>query len=373
MVNRYCSNCGELFTKKSTYDYHINRKIPCVKIAPKVAPIAPKIAPIAPEISKNIQKVFKQRNLSHISGSSDTFDNNTTNTIGNCKKSNEKKTFSCEYCNKIFSRKFCLLRHQNARCIGKQKSQNTGLNDDSKDNDNNELKELKQINQSSIEIKCHLILKQNAELKTEIEKLKTRIKKNKPQIINNNINTNSNNVINVVNNIINFNDVNYANVDKKLFIEPIMDRKLFGKAIILKMIENIYINEHLPEYQNLVITDKNRGYVKVYNNGKWKTDNLDTINLILNGVVDHSKIIIDELYLRYLNNTQVKNRIGTSEKYIGYCDLEYLGELKDSQENEHANNKNEIKRCEEFREMVFRDTINLFHDNKNILLKLKKI
>ena len=36
-------------------------------------------------------------------------------------------------------------------------------------------------------------------------------------------------------------------------------------------------------------------------------------------------------------------------------------------------NKKEIKRCKEFREMVFKDTINLFHDNKNILLKPKKL
>ena len=62
------------------------------------------------------------------------------------------------------------------------------------------------------------------------------------------------------------------------------------------MIENIYINESLPEYQNLVITDKNRGYVKVFNNGKWKTDNLNIINLVLNSIVEHSKSILDELY-----------------------------------------------------------------------------
>ena len=71
----------------------------------------------------------------------------------------------------------------------------------------------------------------------------------------------------MINNIVNFNDIDYNNIDKKLFISPILDRRLFGKAIILKMIENIYITENLPEYQNLMITDKNRGYVKIYNNG----------------------------------------------------------------------------------------------------------
>jgi hypothetical protein len=229
-------------------------------------------------------------------------------------------------------------------------------------------------NQDNNNEKIDLILKQNEELKNEIEKLKSKMKKNKSKsnVNKSNINIGQQNInINVVNNIINFNDMDYNNFDKKLFIEPIMDRKLFGKAIILKMIENIYINENLPECQNLVITDKNRGYVKVFNNGKWKTDNLNTINLILGGIVEHSKSILDELYLRYLNNNQAKNRLNTSEKYINYCDLKHMEELKDEQENEQADNKNEIKRCEEFREMVFKDTINLFHDNKNILLKPK--
>ncbi len=49
MVNHICSNCGEIFNKKSTFNYHVNRKISCIKIAP----IAPEIAPIAPEISND--------------------------------------------------------------------------------------------------------------------------------------------------------------------------------------------------------------------------------------------------------------------------------------------------------------------------------
>jgi hypothetical protein len=362
MVNRCCLNCGEIFIKKSTYDYHINRKIPCVKNTHFNTPNTQKLLPE--------NKIFKE--------------------------TNDNIFFSCEFCNQTFSRKYNLDRHQNKSCKQKQNNDELENNNELKNNDELEKKEnIIDHEQNKITInndktiinedKINLILKQNKELKNEIEKLKCKIKKtkkNKSHIVNNNNNinnvninsnnVNSNNVINVVNNIINFNDMNYNNVDKKLFIEPIMDRKLFGKAIILKMIENIYINENLPEYQNLVITDKNRGYVKVFNNGKWKTDNLTTINLVLNGIVDHSKTIIDELYSRYLNNNQVKNRINTSEKYIGYCDLEHLEELKDAQENDDIDNKNEIKRCEEFRDMVFKDTINLFHDNKNILLKLKK-
>jgi hypothetical protein len=345
MVEYNCDKCGRIFNKKSTWKDHVeNRKKPCdskvVHTTKVIAPDAPVVAPDAPVVAPEVDD----------------------------EGSEKQKEFCCQFCNLSFTRNSSLTRHLQSRC----KAKNHDDKPKKKQNDN--------------EDKINLILKQNEELKSEIEKLKSTIKKTKPnkskikpnqnvkinqQNINNNINQPIN--INVVNNIVNFNDMNYNNVDKKLFIEPIMDRRLFGKAIILKMIENIYINENLPEYQNLVITDKNRGYVKIYNDGKWKTDNLNTINLVLNGIVDHSKLILDELYERYLNNNQAKNRLNTSEKYINYCDLEHLEELKEEQENDDADNTNQIKRCEEFREMVFKDTINLFHDNKNILLKLKKI
>ena len=335
-----CQECNKNFgNRKDNYETHTNRKKPCVKIAPDT----PVITPDTPKMHQTIptNTVIKQ-----------------TNELKSSSNANNKK-FCCEFCNQYFSRKFCLDRHLDGRCKLKQ-------------NNNDE-----KIKQNNNDEKLNLILKQNEELKNEIQKLKSKIKKNKSNInINNNQNINQQNYnINVINNnnnnIINFNDMNYNNFDKKLFIEPIMDRKLFGKAIILKMIENIYINDNLPECQNLVITDKNRGYVKVFNNGMWKTDNLNTINLVLNGIVEHSKLILDELYQRYLNNNQAKNRLNTSEKYINYCNLEHVEELIDEHENEQVDNKDEIKRCEDFREMVFKDTINLFHDNKNILLKPK--
>jgi hypothetical protein len=95
---------------------------------------------------------------------------------------------------------------------------------------------------------------------------------------------------------------------------------------------------------------------------------LNIINFVVDGIVEHSKSILDELYDIYLDNNQAINRLNTSKKYINLCDNEYLEELKEEQ----IDNKKEIKRCEEFRDMIFKDTINLFHDNKNILLKPKK-
>ena len=354
MVKRVCPRCKIEFIRKSTYDYHINRKIPCEEIKIENSNTS-QIHQFTPILHQNAPKNNQKK------------PRNQKNIIIDHKANDEKVIFTCEFCTNIFSRKYCLERHLNGRCKSNISNQKI-INYDNELNDiKNQLKELKDENEKLKKIK------------DENEKLKKQIKKNKSNIKNiKNINTNTNNNnvnINIVNNnnIINFNDVDYNNVDKNLFVNPIMDRRLFGKAIILKMIENIYINENLPEYQNIVITDKNRGYVKVYNDGKWKTNDIEIINLVLNGIIEHSKLILDGLYEIYLHNNKAITRLDTSNKYIKYCDLEHLEELKEQHQNEQADNTIEIKRCEEFREMIFKDTINLFHDNKNILIKPKNI
>jgi hypothetical protein len=356
MTEYICPDCLKNFgNKKDHLERHKNRKIPCVKNKF----ILPNNLLITPPIPQNPLDLLPI-NLD-LFNDNDYVDNNKNNTI-----KNDNIKFICEFCQGSFCKKFNLDRHLN---ICKKKIENIKNKSDEK---------------------LTLILKQNEELKKENKKLKKEIKNKKNKAItcnklsdvninivnnvtnmNNNILNNNNNIMNNQQNIVNFNNMDYNNIDKKLFILPLMNSRLIGKEIILKMIENIYINVNLPEYQNIVITDKNRGYVKIYNNGQWKTDNLKIINTVIDGIVEHSKTILEELNLRYINNIQATNRLNTSKKYINLCDNEYLEELEDAQENEQANNKNEIKRCKDFRDMVFKDTINLFHDNKNILLKPK--
>ena len=42
------------------------------------------------------------------------------------------------------------------------------------------------------------------------------------------------------------------------------------------------------------------------------------------------------------------------------------------QTNEEADNKQQIQRCKEFREMVYKDIINLLHDKKDIVMNTHK-
>ena len=351
MVNHPCPNCGEVFDKKSTFVYHINRKRPCKKITPQIAQITP--------ITLTTQTELIQQ------------DNQTIPIpIPICIEIEKK--FICKFCNHNFLRKFNLERHLNGRCKLKQEQdkEQDEDEDEDKDEEKNNIK-IKKDNKKLIEDdeKYNFILKRLTDLENENRKLKIKIKKTK-KTTNININQN-NNIINQNNILINFNDLKLEDVDKKLFTNPLLNSRLQGKFIILQMIENVYINESHPEYQNIMITDKNRGYVKIYNNGRWKTDNIETINMIIDGIISHSKNILIQLKQQYINNMGAKNRLNTSEKYVNLCDLEYLEDLKDEQEHDAINNKEHIKRCEDFREMVYKDTINLFHDNKKTLLKQK--
>jgi hypothetical protein len=212
------------------------------------------------------------------------------------------------------------------------------------------------------------IIKQNEEFKEDIKNLKEDNEKIKSQLaLSNEKNSGAKTNVNINIQINNFGTIDYNNIDKKLFIEPILNQ--FGKQIFLKMIKNVYINPNLPENHNLVITDKNRGYVKKYINGKWESDDIKLINLLVNEIVEHAKIIYDELKQRHPDNNKVKNKLNTAKKYIDLCDGDFLAELEED-ENDVAN-KTQIKRCKEFYDLVYKGAINLFHDNKDLLVGIK--
>jgi hypothetical protein len=340
--------CGKNFgNKKDNYIRHKNKINPCFGHRPNLLENTQNLSTnnlicINSNLNSNIQNDIKKDNKNDIKIEIKDDKNDIKIEI----KDDIvviKNNYECLYCKKMFERKYNCVRH----------IKTCKLNPD---NDKFKIKP----------DKLDIIMQQNNELKNEIDKLKNQqINKNPTNI---NINQ-QNNIINQSNILIGFDDVKLDLIDKKLFVQPIMNTKLFGKAIILQMIENIYINDEYPEYQNIMVTDKNRGYVKIYNKGKWKTDNINLINMVIDGIISHSKNVLVELKQQYLNNTNANSRICTSEKYIKLCDLEHLEDLEEEQINNDINNRDKIKRCKDFRDMVFKDTINLFHDNKKLLSK----
>jgi hypothetical protein len=358
-VNYGCL-CGMNFGNRiDNYNRHINKIKPCIGVSSKILSNPPEILQNPPEILLNPPEIISNIPLCvEIKPT-----NNKIETHKDENKPKEEETnnkFCCPHCFKNFSQKFNLNRHLDGRCKFKPNETKTAQNETKSGQENNN------------DDKLNYIIKQLNELKNENEKLKKQIKRTKKTtktINNNNI---VNNIVNNNQRIVNFNNMNLEEVDKKLFIQPMINGNYQGKQILLKTIENIYINEDHPEYHNIIITDKNRGYVKVFNNGKWKTDNIDLINNVIDGIVFQSKNILIELKQQYMGNNRAMDRLNTSEKYVNLCDLEYLEDLKDAQENDGVNNIALINRCKEFRGMVYDDTINLFHDNKKTLLKTQK-
>lgn len=133
----------------------------------------------------------------------------------------------------------------------------------------------------------------------------------------------------------------------------------------MKQIKNVYINPDLPQNHNIVVTDRNRQICKIHDGNRWTTTDINIINDLLSRIVEHSKTKCDEYSEKYADNKRVIDKLNVTKKYINRCDKEYLAEL----ENDEPDNKSEIKRCNDFYDMVYRDIVNLLHDYKDIILK----
>lgn len=214
--------------------------------------------------------------------------------------------------------------------------------------------------------------KQNEEFKEDINKLKEDNENLKSQIILS-TETNKNDIktfINVNIQINNFNDVDYSKMNPKNIIKTLIKEQ--GKQIILKTIQDIFINPEKPENHNIYVADKNRKYLKIYNDNKWNSDDFKIIDKLIEKIVNVYKLSIEEIKKDINLYDKIKQNIKNKMKYLNYCDLEYLAELEYEQENDEIDNKDEIKRSKEFYEMVQNDIINLLHDNKNIILNTHK-
>ena len=133
----------------------------------------------------------------------------------------------------------------------------------------------------------------------------------------------------------------------------------------MKTIKNIFLNPEKPENHNIYIADKSRGFVKVYNNGLWETKNMSLIvDKIIDSVVEYFNLSIEEIKEDHERYKKLKNTIVSKVNYIQLCDLEYLDDTEE--------NKERIKRCSDFRKMVYNEIVILFHDNKKIVLDTHK-
>ena len=367
-VKYICSDCLKNFgCRKYEYENHINKKKPCKKnnIFQNNVDLNNYLNNLN-DLNNNLNDLENSDNscdlenlddFEHLDDLDDLDDSEHLDDLDDSEHldKNDKDLFL-----QIIMKKMdCLIKQNDEfkKDISKLKKDNDEFkknNDEFKKNNDEFKKDIIKLKEDNDKLISQLVLsnKTNKTNKTN--------KSNK--IINNTINLNFN--------INNFNNMDLSTIDKKYLITTLLNQT--GKQIILKAVKDCFVNPSKPENHNIFIADKNRKYVRTYNDGKWNTNNFNVIDTIINNFVDIYKLSIEEIKQNPQVYERIKNIIQTKMKYLDNCDVEYLAELEDEQENNDINNKNKIKRWKEFYEMVYDDVINLLYDNKDIVLKTHK-
>ena len=352
-----CSKCNKSFDHKGHYINHLKRKTSCsnnysnsnndinldndiiLKILMNhkdniIYNNVPKI-----EEDDNKDKGSNQCNDEYEDDEEVEVDLNINTNININKNKNKKilKQLKCEYCNKLFSRKFTLERHLDDNCKVKKGQ-----------------KDITTINNGKIKImeeQMNKLIEENKELKNDINKLKiSKEKKITNHYLNNVVNVGSINTINttITNNLIlkfGREDIYKLNDDDKYKI-------LFEKGLdpILESIERTHFNNRIPNQQNIHLTNINSKYLNLYNGKTWEKNKLDTATdtLIENHAYNLS-LMVDECDDN--KKPKIKNSVNKSIKMVNDYfklendDLEYLDEK--SKKDKELIIRNEITELKE--------------------------
>jgi hypothetical protein len=280
MVNYICQKCNKIFNKKSNYVYHTQKKInSCIHDEHDI---------------QNIENITK----------------------------------NCGFCDKTFTRTTNLKRHlktckiKNTNELSEIIISNINSDDESdfdsnseinSDSDKSNIESVKQFKNNFKNCNNNLIISNNIKnLENKLDKIENLIIKNKPQ--NTIIKTQNNNTLN--NTLNNQKTLNNQNVfivnykDEKLDLND-LDEIFKDKDPILKAVETIYCNKNKPHQQNVLITDKSRNNIYVYDSNEWNLKNKKDILMNIFGSTINK---IDNI----INNDNANNDNANNEKYANF-------------------------------------------------------
>ena len=426
MVSHECPNCNRKFVRKADLVYHMEKKKkPCVGIfiddnnVKDVNGLENIIMTrdfndqmdintnndldldLNLDLNLNSESVLDVKLDSNLDLVTLDDSNSITNTFDNFSsklklpvgKNDENK---CEHCLKCFSTKYNLNKHVKTVC------KLAGF----KSNVNLETTELSYVEHKDKQV--DILIEQNEQLKKmlveesiehkkqteELHKMminlikKETSKQNKKKVkinnlnngtINNSSNTNTNTNTTNTNNgtinnniIIQFGKEDLSQIDNKHFINLIKSNST-GAKIITDLVKMIHFNEDCPQFQNICMSDLNRGRVVMYDGVKWNTiTNGDKIIPdLIEKAVNYSNTKDNQLRERFLQNPRVLGRMDVIKKYTDKCDTEQLEELKEEQYYGEADNKDKIADCEQFIELVENRVKELIYNEKDKVLKKK--
>jgi hypothetical protein len=259
MVNYICERCNKQFIIKCVYITHINRKYPCKKVEPpndsKLTPNDSKLTPNDSKLTPNDSKLTPN-------------DSKLTPNDSKLIHINIEKEYTCNYCNKVFSKNSNIYRHIKVSCKVKKQ-------DDS---------EKEQIYQQLLNE--HLNIKnENKDIKNENETIKNKLTELEKKLSTNKTTnkTTNNNTKNINNGIIqNIQIVAHGKEDlSKIKENVIIQLVKRGWRSIPMFTEYLHCNNKFPEQKNIYINDINRKYCMVYNGYEWllkdKTETIDEL------------------------------------------------------------------------------------------------
>jgi len=230
-------------------------------------------------------------------------------------KCNIKTDYKCNRCNKYFTQKKNLIQHnEKNNCIlintdiqlnvsNKEEHKNALLDIlNSKLNNENKIKLIKIINPNLNDMSINDILNNDVSINTKIVLLNTKVAIN---INMHNTNTNSNNIINY--NINNFGNENVDYIANKSLLKLIKNN--YSEDILLKLSDEIYLNEKHPENQTIKIDNLNNKFCKVKEKNKWITTTKDAalkkifdrvFDIVIN-CIDETQDVINEEKINIIN------------------------------------------------------------------------
>ena len=211
-------------------------------------------------------------------------------------KTDTKRTFSskkvinvCKYCDKEFSSRQTLLRHEKKYC------------------------KLKEDLTSKLDFQAELIEKLEEEMK-EYRKEKQTLYKQIEELIKKAGNTTIHHGSTITNNTINLNS--YGKEDLSHITDSFKTQLIKGPfKMIPKMIEAVHFNENKPENNNITLPNKNGKYMKVFKSGKWIYCNK---NDVMDELMENNYYILDSHYDdngEGLSNIQKKRYKKFKDKY----------------------------------------------------------
>jgi len=259
-----CLRCGYIASQKSNLKNHLKRKNICSPILEDIS--IEHICFIYDFEIHDLQQVkpaFEQEKPA--------FEEITT-AFEQVKPAFSKSTGNiCEYCKKIFTRKYGLNCHLKICKIKKE-------SDKKKEKDSQQL--------------C--LMKNEIEtLKEKLDKTTTMITTNNNNTINKTLNNNSNNTQNINIHINNLGEENIKHIDYNYYNNIL--KGIYGA--VPKLVEKIHFDKEHPENQNIKLTNKKEPYIKIRKNNKWKLANRKTEVLDL---IDSKCFLLRQKYEKLL-------------------------------------------------------------------------